>query len=76
MRRRSVSVNDAGAPGPISDEHRVSIEIEDVALSGPHAGRVCGAGAVTDASVAWGYIELSEIDGDRTFPIVRPFRPL
>ena len=62
VRRRSVSVNGADAPGPIADEHGVSIEIEDVALSGPHAGRVCGAGAVTDAGVAWGYIELSEID--------------
>ena len=62
VRRRSVSVNGADAPGPITDEHGVSIEIEDVGLSGPHADRICGAGAVTDAGVAWGYVELSEID--------------
>ena len=62
VRRRSVSVNGADAPGPITDEHGVSIEVEDVALAGPHAGRVCGAGAVTDAGVAWGYVELSEVD--------------
>ena len=62
VRRRSVSVNGADSPGPIRDEHGVSIEVEDVALSGPHAGRVCGAGAVTDAGVAWGHVELSEVD--------------
>ena len=62
VRRRSVSVNQADAPGPISSEHRVGIEIEDIALSGPHAGDTCGTGAVSDAGAAWGYIELSEID--------------
>jgi len=62
VRRRSVSVNGADAPGPITDEHGVSIEIEDVALSVPHANRICGTGSVTDAGVAWGYIELSEVD--------------
>ena len=62
VRRRIVSVNRADAPGAFSGENGVGIEIEDVALSGSHAGRVCGDGTLTDAGVAWGYIELSEID--------------
>ena len=62
VRRRAVMVNRADAPGPVRPEHRVVIEIEDVALSGPDPGGICGAGAVTDAGAAWGYVELSEID--------------
>lgn len=62
VRRRGVSVNRADRPGPISAENRVEIALEDVALSGPLAGDTCGAGAVTDAGAAWGYVELSEID--------------
>ena len=62
VRRRSVSVHRAGAPGPIAAEHGLGIAIEDVALSEPEAGRTCGSGVLTDAGAAWGYIEASEID--------------
>ena len=62
LRRRGVSVHRADDPGPISAEHGVGIAIEDVALSGPQAGQACGAGAVTDAGSAWGYVEVGEID--------------
>ena len=62
VRRREVSVNRAEAHGPIRAEHRVGIGVEDLALSGPNAGEVCGSGAITDAGAAWGYVALSEID--------------
>ena len=62
VRRRGVLVNRADAPGPIRAEHRVGIAIEDLALSGPDAGEVCGAGAVDDSGTAWGYVELNELD--------------
>lgn len=62
VRRREVSVNRAEARGPIRAEHRVGIGVEDLALSGPNTGEVCGFGTITDAGAAWGYVALSEID--------------
>ena len=62
VRRREVSVNGAEAHGPIRAEHRVGIAVEDLALSGPNAGEICGSGAITDTGTAWGHVELSEID--------------
>ena len=62
LRRREISVNRAEAQGPLRAEHRVGIAVEDLALSGPNAGEVCGSGAIADAAAAWGYVELSEID--------------
>ena len=62
VRRREVSVNRAEAHGPVRAEHRIAIAVEDVALSDPNAGELCGSGAITDAGAAWGYVALSEID--------------